>query len=363
MKRVHEAVSVEWLLPEDLWREILQWVDLWTKMTFSETSSQNYRVSHESVEGEIGEEHFIRRVENPRDIFYIVRLSDEKLSKFYNLRELNLGGANFITYRGLMNLTRLQILNLHYNSSITNEGIRHLTTLTKLNLKGNTKISSSGLLPLANNLTSLNLTCNPIVGPRALLHLHSLKHLKLDYNRRIRDTDLQRLTGITSLSLASNHHLANCLQHMTNLRKLVVVSHAALKDEDLFKLTALENLIINGAPKITGTFLPLMTHLKMLRLENLSKLQYLHISSLTNLTDLSVPYYSNANISDATTITHLKNLTNLELSLSDSARISYETIKSLTNLKCIRLWGGRYQFAKTQLEELPNLKALLQDYF
>lgn len=334
-------------LPEEIWREILSYLDLFDKIChFSETSKRNHILASECIEV-IDAKYFLCPI-----------FDNQNISKFYNLTELDLSGQNSFTDNALSNFSRLRKLDLTSNEIITDAAITHLTTLTSLNLKCNLTITNTGLVPHKNNLKKLNLDINDRIN--SVRDFTSLTSLNISSNSSIQDCDLLTLTNLTLLNIISNTNISESIAQLTNLKRIGLGggSNNAITDHHLSILTSLEMLKIYGRAKITGSCLFQLTNLTCLVIIDSfygNAFSYEHISWLTNLTKLNIPLYG-SNLSNEG-VGKLTNLTNLSLGFHTSSLITFETIQSLKKLKRIFLLGAPILREKLKME-IPGLVLL-----
>lgn len=189
-------------------------------------------------------------------------LTDDALSVIANsVNELDLFCNDYITDRGLKQLTNLTSLKLGYNYTITNEGIRKLTNLKDLGLIRNRKITNLGIFPLIN-LTSLDLSGNENISDLGLMNLTKLSTLLLGSSILISDKSITNLTNLTNLRLNHTNGITNDgLRYLTNLTALAVTNQRSVTSYGLMTLTNLTRLTLINSP-ITSIDLSSLTKLK-----------------------------------------------------------------------------------------------------
>lgn len=179
-------------------------------------------------------------------------LTDAALSVIASaVNELDLFCNDYITDRGLKQLTNLTSLKLGYNYTITNDGIRKLTNLKDLGLIRNQKITNLGIFPLIN-LTSLDLSGNENISDLGLMNLTKLSTLLLGNSILITDKSITNLTNLTDLRLNHTTGITNDgIGSLTNLTSLAVTNQRTITSYGLMTLTNLTKLTLINSPIIS----------------------------------------------------------------------------------------------------------------
>ena len=256
---------------------------------------------------------------------------------------------------------------------VTIAGQEYSTSLTELDL-GELGLTDADILPLAEmtNLRSLDLGGNNISDLSPLAGLTSLRSLQLSDNNEIADlSPLAGLTEMVSLTLPSRSDLSDLspVANMKNLRTLKMsgsLGEVPSQIEDLTPLSGLTQLEeVFFAVQSLDDLSPLagLTNMKVLRLfgsisvTDLSPLRgmsSLEVLQLTN--DTGTPYsYYGSSLSPLEDLTHLTTIRLVADGLEDLTALSH-----LPELTEIQLYGSDARF--TDLEPLAGLTELRSLY-
>lgn len=291
----------------------------------------------------------------------------QDLSKMANLRSLTLNGYQIGDLSPLTTLPSLEHLALR-------------------DIQINSNLTSLGKM---NNLSNLELVrCYPTgLGGFDLSPLGSLSNLTMLNISESRIEDLSPLNGLTNLwQLILNEIQINQVGdlspgHLPDLTVTVLNMDGSQETLDLGTVetageyitiqgkqysTDLEELVINEATNDDLLLLGKMANLKTLSLSSSfndnSVSDLTPISSLNNLTALSVNCYK---LSDISPLSGMTNLTTLELSGNEIN--DWTPISDLTNLKELRLFSGNPDkpIDLTLISNMANLTTLdiTNDYF
>ena len=152
--------------------------------------------------------------------FQIVRLDDEKYSRYFNQKILN-------------NYKHVESLNFNNNDELVN--LDHMTNLKILNI--NCATIDEGCIKCLTQLEELHIwSCGKITN---LNHMTNLKILNV-VGCNIDDESIKNLSRLEELCLSDNDKITN-LNHMTNL-KILDVSNCMIDDEGIINLSQLEVL-------------------------------------------------------------------------------------------------------------------------
>lgn len=257
------------------------------------------------------------------------KISD--ISKLTNLIELSIVNNNKIT--SISNLYSLQ--RLFANNAINDSNFFQLTNLTILSIDGD-KIKN------INYLTQLQCLCIEedceITGDGfsqltnlTTLHIRAYDYVEkidrfinlesLTINNMIENSDLLQLTKLTSL-IATNNYCIHNINNLTNIRGLSIRGCHNINYNGLSCLTNLNSLETDYNKQLIGNFPNLHT---LNICGGFNKVKNNTITKFTNLTSLNVT--NNRNITDINSLTNLKILYALTMSMLDDNGIS-----KLTNL-------------------------------
>ena len=274
-----------------------------------------------------------------------------------NLTTLNLSRNNISDISPLQNSRNLTTLNLSRNNISDISPLQNLIKLEQLYLSGN---SISDISPLQNsrNLSSLNLSSNGLSDVSPLTNLRNLETLNLDGNPITNTVPLVGLIKNGTVISGVGVSYGDTVEIPDpNLRRAIAKSlelpkNTTIRQSDMDRLTGLE------APKqsITNlTGLAFAINLEYLRLSNNS---ISDISPLENLVKLGNLYLGSNSISN---ISPLQNLTNLSILYLGSNSISnISPLQNLTNLKTLVLANNNISDV-SPLEKLINLEWLWLD--
>ncbi len=238
-------------------------------------------------------------------------------------------------------------------SSISNlTGIEYFTSISGLYVYHNDIVDLSPLVPLASNLTTLNVSCNDVEDTTPLASLTNLEDLSIyacgsvDDQNLLNNADLSTIASITSLT------------------SLTIFGYQFTDISALAGLTNLEALAIGGA----NAPLPFLDFSQLSDLSNLQVLdagyvrdnsQIAAFTTLVNLTSLSF-----AGAPTGTNLSVLSSLSNLEsLSLSYINAAAFATISGLAgmpNLDTLHIrngWPG-FNYVLTDLSPLSTFTGL-----
>ncbi len=170
------------------------------------------------------------------------------------------------------------------------------TFVRKLKINGNyNSICSRSIkdttMQLLINLTSLSLQYNNVTSDKAIIGLTNLTHLNIRNYNAITDKGLSKLTQLRSLELEDHMHISDVsISKLTNLERLNIRYNCDITDLCLARLTNLTDLDIGNNREITDNSVRSLVKLKILNLEftdeHQTELTYESISCLTNLTTL-----------------------------------------------------------------------------
>jgi Leucine-rich repeat (LRR) protein len=183
------------------------------------------------------------------------------------LTSLSLMGETLIDDDAIVLLAdRLSRLKLSKNSAITSQGLSKLTRLTSLNLCStglHHDIDDSGLTGLTG-LTRLNLYGNHIITDRGISSLTGLTNLHLQHTDWVTGHALRRLPALTKLTLSGCAVTIPGVEigQLTQLRVLDIEAHAGFDDAVLQRLTGLTKLTIGNEIYVTARAINSMTALK-----------------------------------------------------------------------------------------------------
>lgn len=149
-------------------------------------------------------------------------LDDAFLSRFPNLRQLQLGGNKLVGVPRLDGMRHLNTLDLQFNKLTAIDGVGQLTGLAELIANDNELVALPGLGGL-QRLTRLDLQRNRLADVEGLQQMTLLTRLDLSDNRLIRLPDsIHRLVRVQYLSLSGNRFesLPAGIEQMTGLLEL-----------------------------------------------------------------------------------------------------------------------------------------------
>lgn len=173
-------------------------------------------------------------------------LTDGAFTALTNLKTLFLPECRSLTDRCLHSLGRLKRLNISTNNTITGEGLLPLSRLKYLVLGGYMKnIPLYVYQELGSRLKTLTIK-GPLGGVNAanlplltrLTTLHTPGFSQLD------DSNLKRMTGLTSLSFGKANQLItpDAVISLTNLRHLCIAGNRCITNETIALMPHLESL-------------------------------------------------------------------------------------------------------------------------
>ncbi|CAI7900523.1 unnamed protein product [Closterium sp. NIES-54] len=253
-------------------------------------------------------------------------------------------------------MTRLSTLDLSNSSGFTTQGLQHLyalPSLTFLILCG-TPVGGGG-----DGAVSLN-----GIGAAS-----SLETFVLD-NTSVRDSDLEPLTALTSLthlSLGNCHNLTPALLahvgRLTGLEELSL-SSCDMGDDVLPQLTCLPRLSMLAMPRgVTDAglqhlaALPVLLQLSLCGCQDVTSAGMLHVGRLTSLRGLSLPstHVTNEGLQHLTALTDLVSLV-LPPGVTDAGMVHVGRLTGLEVLSVYHTAVGEYGLqhltALTRLESL-----------
>ncbi|MCC7244209.1 MAG: leucine-rich repeat protein, partial [Saprospiraceae bacterium] len=270
-----------------------------------------------------------------------------------SLEYITLSNIGITSLNGLQNLTSLKVINLNYLSALnTLNGISNISHLDRVSVSNSvlTNLSSlqtiatidtlylylnnqltnfSGLAPcVVKNIYSGNPSLNSLQG---LQHLTQLKSLIINESKLTDLSELGQLTQLDSLVLESNNMLLN----LNGLQNLTTLPFLSLRENNvLASFTGLGNVVSMG--RLSMSQCPKI--IDFTTLSSLSKLDDLHCSSNPML--------------------HLAGLESIDSlrSVSLNELPSVVNLNGLNNLKHVeRLFIGNCD-ELTSLQELQNLE-------
>lgn len=226
-------------------------------------------------------------------------LTNEEVVHLQLLEELSPMANSSVTLDGIASLSRLTSLSLHYQCALDGEMIQTLTNLQKLSVINNFNVEDEHILALTN-LRSLEssgtrITMNGLIGKHVKLEtliVPGMKNLNdeilgkflllttldISFNHAVTDDCLSRLTNLRELVLDSVFRadfpmVSTSLQKLTNLTSLSLAANYVVRDEDIESLFNLTSLNIQSNLRITDR-----------ALRNLSSLTFLKITKNRSIT-------------------------------------------------------------------------------
>lgn len=269
---------------------------------------------------------------------------------------------------------------LHYGKRIPGGRLVHLQSLKELRLKRNPSVTDADLVFLTQ-LRSLDLSFNTLITNDAVSRLTSLFSLILDANHCIGDAALPPLAQLITLNLAGNELITGeGLRALSDLGSLVLDDNDRITDSDVSLLTTLVVLSLRGNQVITDAGLRTLTSIKNLCLddtpqvtgESLDHMQLCALvldvdssaiepESLALQTDLGFLSLTNNYIIEGDSLNALSKLTTLVL--YDDFCITDAALQSMTNLTRLSLHGESRLTAAglTTLTRLTHLNLFKDD--
>lgn len=169
------------------------------------------------------------------------------------------------------NVKKIRITSNRNYRNISDQNLKELPNLIQFELENNFRITNEGVSKLTN-LLSLNLSCNTVITNQGISTLHKLKYLDLNiflkrcskyntnpswyyilnWNFKITDRGISRLTNLTSLILSSNRHITDDgITNLTNLTRLDLGCNDKITDNGIIGLTNLTFINLERNHKIT----------------------------------------------------------------------------------------------------------------
>ncbi|AYV83675.1 MAG: hypothetical protein Hyperionvirus10_11 [Hyperionvirus sp.] len=270
--------------------------------------------------------------------------------------------------RSLSMLISLKLNFLHEKKKRGLElSLSHLTNLTFLDIHGYRKSSFS--LANLSNLISLRMTHCAKITDDAIRHLSSLSTLDI-YQTSITGITLSSLTNLIFLRISSNRLSPFCqISQLTKLETLVIYTPSG---PILYPITQGDTCPAFPIDSIISLFTKLKT-LSLHTLERKDEATDNGLSTLTNLTDLSLSQGENVSDKSISLLINLK-----YLNLQWCTKVTDKSISQLTSLLILRIRGGEHirgncfrslvnltelefnvkRFPQREMKHLTNLKRL-----
>ncbi|KAL9651783.1 hypothetical protein ABK040_014428 [Willaertia magna] len=208
-----------------------------------------------------------------------------------------------------------------------------------------------------------------------LVLLQNLEYLKLSYNYRIKDKNLQFLTNLKTLKIAGPNISGKYFNNLKNLKNLKYRSYYnnKFKEEYLNDLIYLEKLTIKDTDKFTGQYLNKFTNLTKLNASNtkinekylseITKLKKLNLSKCCNISGNCFKYLTLLQKLDLTGVSlmterHLNNLINLtELKIENCNIYFGEFLLQMNDLNVLLTSRSLIDLQEKQISEIKLLIA------
>lgn len=256
------------------------------------------------------------------------------------------------------------LTNLSMSHVMTKDSIRDLVSLTTIDLANNHSVTLDAFKNLSN-LTSLKLNGSLVFDAttnQPIEYLINLKKLFVSHLSTISFQDISKLTNLEYLSLNNNTITNQEICRLTNLKSLCLLTNTlAINDDGISTLTNLTSLSLFENRIISDEGIRGLTNLSKLGIRMHEKISFDTIYGLPYLTSLiiNVRHLSqNHALSDHEMFTTLTNLKSLNI--SRDRNFSNFTISKMTNLTSLDCSNSR-QISNEVIRSLTNLKKLVMN--
>ena len=182
-------------------------------------------------------------------------ITDANLGHLRYVHDIDLTDCQYITDRGLRNLTGAKRVILSLCRGISNSGMLYVSQANYVSLKG----------------------CN-WVTEKGARYLAKVKELNLGYCKNIDDAALVRLANVQTLDIAGCEKITNHgLHHLFNVKNLNISRNNSISDAGLSNLMSIESLHLCHCKNITNGALEWVKHATV------------HICGCTKITGIRFP--------------------------------------------------------------------------